>query len=111
MTSFPTSSSQARICVASPVTCSRTVIDIMKGWDKGGKHVVKKDQNVRVPSGVVCDDDRTRRGDRTEFVERQWRCQKPIEAWQGLNLRNEVVAFLQKPTLLWQQMTEIGLPP
>ena len=67
---------------------------------------MKKDQDVRAPSGVVCDNDKTRRGGRTEFVGRRRKGQKPVEAQQGLNLRNEVVAFLQKPMLLQQRTTE-----
>ncbi|KAH9171428.1 hypothetical protein EDB89DRAFT_1906901 [Lactarius sanguifluus] len=38
--------------------------EIIRGWDGGGRRVVKKDQNVRAPHGVVYDNDSTmtRRG-------------------------------------------------
>src|SRR6266702_1620229 len=81
------------------------VVEIMRGCDEGGRRIMKKDQNVRAPPGVVYDNDRTRRGGETECVER-WRCQKGVQARQGLNLRNELITFLQKLALLQQETTE-----
>jgi hypothetical protein len=66
---------------------------------------MKENQNVGAPTAVVYNDDRTRKGSRTECVERR-RFQEAVKAWQGSDLREEVVAFLQKFTLLHQETTE-----
>ena len=66
---------------------------------------MKKDDDIRSPSGMVYDDDRARRSSRTECIER-WRCEKVVEARQCLNLRNELVAFLQKIPLLQYETTK-----
>jgi hypothetical protein len=67
--------------------------------------VMEENDDVRTPSAMVDDDDRSTRSSRMEFVERRW-FQEGLESWKGLNLGYKLVSIIQKLPLLYHKMAK-----
>jgi len=68
-------------------------IEIVGCRDKGGRRVMKQNDDVGTPLVVIDDDDRTTCSSRAESVERL--CLKEVlKTWQRSNMNNETVALV-----------------
>jgi len=66
---------------------------------------VEDNEDVRTPTAMVNDKDRSTRSSKMEFVEGR-RLHEGLKAWQVLYLGNEVVTVIQKLPLLHYEVTK-----